>query len=127
MDRGKIRDFQDLNAWQYGHKLVLMIYALTEKFPSKERFSLIDQMRRAVVSVTSNIAEGFGRDTAAEKRRFYAMAMGSLTELQNQTIVARDVSYLSNQDYETVEKLSVVVSKLINGLSKNAFDRIHDS
>lgn len=102
MDRGKIRDFQDLNAWQYGHKLVLMIYALTEKFPTKERFSLIDQMRRAVVSVTSNVAEGFGRDTAAEKRRFYSMAMASLTELQNQAVVARDVSYLSEKDFDNV-------------------------
>ena len=58
-----IKDFTDLQAWQNGHKLVLKIYRLTEKFPQKELFGLGDQIRRAVVSITSNIAEGFGRHT----------------------------------------------------------------
>ena len=64
----KIRSFTDLVAWKEGHKLVLMIYDVTKSFPPAERFGMIDQLRRAIVSVTSNIAEGFSRRTAKEKR-----------------------------------------------------------
>lgn len=63
----KIRKFTDLKTWQEGHRLVIFLYKLTDKFPQKEQFSLTDQMRRAVVSVTSNIAEGFGRNGKKEK------------------------------------------------------------
>ena len=63
----KIKDFTDLTTWQESHKLVLMIYKVTGNFPKKETFSLVDQMRRAATSVTSNIAEGFGRQTYKEK------------------------------------------------------------
>ncbi|MFH1565125.1 MAG: four helix bundle protein, partial [bacterium] len=80
----KIKSFTGLFAWQEGHKLVLMIYNTTEQFPDKERFGLISQTRRAAVSITSNIAEGFSRKTNKDKVQFYAMAQGSLTELQNQ-------------------------------------------
>ena len=62
--RNKIRDFTDLNVWKEGHKLVLELYRATDNFPQSEKYSLIDQMRRAAVSVTSNIAEGFGRQTS---------------------------------------------------------------
>lgn len=70
----KIKSFTDLRAWREGHKLVLMIYKETENFPSKEIFSLTNQMRRAAISITSNIAEGFSRNTAKEKYQFYSMA-----------------------------------------------------
>lgn len=65
--KDKIRTFSDLNAWKEGHKLVLEIYRITEKFPNKEQFGLISQMRRAAVSITSNIAEGFSRNTSKDK------------------------------------------------------------
>jgi four helix bundle protein len=63
MDHEKIREFVDLKAWQEGHKLVLRVYLITKKFPKEEMYSLADQMRRASVSITSNIAEGFGRQS----------------------------------------------------------------
>ncbi|MFH1244303.1 MAG: four helix bundle protein [bacterium] len=119
----KITNFTDLNAWKYGHQLVLNIYKITDKFPDKERFSLIDQMRRAVVSITSNIAEGFSRKSSKEKSQFYSMSLGSLTELQNQLMVARDVRYLRLDDYQVAHDLSVVVSKIINGLIKGVINR----
>ena len=74
----RIRDFTDLDVWKEGHRLVLMLYKITDKFPRSERYSLIDQIRRSSVSVTSNIAEGFGRQTYKEKIQFYYLAQGSL-------------------------------------------------
>lgn len=82
----KIREFTDLKVWQEGHKLVLIIYKLTNEFPKEERYSLIDQLRRCVISITSNIAEGFGRHSYKEKIQFYYQSQGSLTELKTKFI-----------------------------------------
>lgn len=112
----KIQKFTDLYAWQEGHKLVLMIYKDTAEFPDKEKYSLIDQMRRAVVSITSNIAEGFSRRSSKEKSRFYDMAQASLVELQNQLIVSKDVGYLADKKFDLLAEQSVVVKKLLSGL-----------
>lgn len=114
----KIHKFTDLIVWQEGHKLVLMVYKATKDFPSEEKFGLTNQMRRAVVSFTSNIAEGFTRKTSKEKYQFYNIAKGSLTELQNQLIIARDVGYLSKESFNQIANQSVVVNKLLNGLLK---------
>jgi four helix bundle protein len=122
----KIKSFTDLNTWKEGHKLVLMIYKITRKFPKEEKYSLVDQMRRAVVSITSNIAEGFSRKSYTEKLQFYCMSQGSLTELQNQILVARDVGYLNNSDFELLATQAVVVHKLISGLIKKT-KNIRDS
>jgi len=84
-----IRHFRDLRVWQESHSLVLAIYKLTKKFPHDERFGLVDQSRRAAVSITSNIAEGFGRGTARDKKHFYMTAKASLAELQNQLLIAK--------------------------------------
>jgi len=116
----KITNFKDLYAWQEGHKLVLLIYKLTEKFPQKEMFGLTNQMRRAAVSITSNIAEGFSRRSYKDKSQFYSMALGSLTELQNQLLVAKDVDYLSDSSFEKTSEQTITVSKLINGLIKKS-------
>ena len=119
-ESSKIKSFTDLDTWKEGHKLVLVIYKETKNFPSEERFALIDQMRRAVISITSNIAEGFSRQSYLEKIRFYYMAQGSVTEIQNQLIVARDIGYLNQIKFEEISRQSVVVHKLINGLIKGA-------
>jgi len=114
----KIRSFTDLDAWREAHSLVLMIYRITEEFPRKEIFCLVGQMRRAVISVSSNIAEGFSRNTVGEKCQFYGMASGSLTELQNQLLVSRDVKYLNNDEFDKIANQTVSVAKLINGLKR---------
>lgn len=119
MDK-KITSFTQLNAWQSGHKLVLIIYKITGIFPSSEKYCLIDQMRRSVISITSNIAEGFSRRSRKEKVQFYYIAKGSLTELQNQLLVSRDLGYISNEEFEEIANLTVIVSKLIQGLIKSA-------
>lgn len=117
-DNSKIQRFTDLHAWQEGHKLVLMIYNKTDKFPDKEKYSLTDQMRRAAVSVTSNIAEGFTRRSAKEKNRFYDMAQASLVELQNQLIIARDVGYLPKDEFAAIAEQSIRSNKLMYGLQR---------
>lgn len=93
-----IKDFTDLIVWQKAHFFVVKIYKLTANFPSYERHGLSDQMRRAAVSITSNIAEGFGRQGMKEKIQFFHMSMGSLTEIRNQIYISRDVGYISNNE-----------------------------
>jgi four helix bundle protein len=119
----KIRSFTDLIAWQEGHTLVLTIYKVTKTFPESEQFGLTNQIRRAAVSVTSNIAEGFSRATSKEKTQFYRMALGSLTELQNQLLIARDVRYCEAKEFAECSALTVQTSKLLNGLIKSAQNR----
>lgn len=118
-----IVSFTDLQAWKEGHRLVLLIYKITKEFPKEELFGLTSQMRRSAVSITSNIAEGFSRNSRKEKVQFYATALGSTTELQNQLLIARDVEYLSKEDFNLAANLSVVVAKITNGLIKHSKNR----
>lgn len=124
---GKIASFTGLHAWQEAHKLVLMIYKVTKKFPKEELFGLTNQLRRAAVSVTSNIAEGFSRNSYAEKLHFYSISLGSLSEVQNQILIARDVDYLAREDFSNIANESVVASKLLNGLIKSTKTIIRNS
>jgi four helix bundle protein len=116
----KIKSFTDLDTWKEAHKLVLEVYKITENFPKKEIFGLTNQMRRAAVSITSNIAEGFSRQSYAEKIRFYYMSQGSTTELQNQLLIVKDVGYLKQIDFDEIASQSVRVHKLLNGLIKKS-------
>jgi four helix bundle protein len=116
----KIRSFTDLRAWQEAHKLVLEIYKITKGFPKEELFGLVNQMRRAAVSITSGIAEGFSRQSYKDKAHFYSIAQGSNTELQNQLLIAKDVGYLASPDFQKAAEQSVTVHKLLNGLIKKS-------
>jgi len=114
----KLQKFTDLKAWQEAHKLVLLAYKYAKHFPSTEVFVLTNQMLRSAISVTSNLAEGFGRRSLKEKARFYYQSQASLVELQNQFIIARDVGYVKLSEYEVFENQFVLVHKLITGLIK---------
>jgi len=116
MNNKKIKSFTDLKVWQEGHKLVVLIYQLTKNFPSKETYSLIDQMRRSATSITSNIAEGFGRQTYKEKIQFYYLAQGSLTELKNQILIAKDVGYLKALNLKKLANQANITHQLLQGL-----------
>ena len=126
-DNASIKSFTDLNAWKEGHKLVLLVYAIIKLFPQEERFGLVSQLGRAVVSITSNIAEGFSRYSPKDKMRFYYMALGSLTEVQNQILIAKDLKYTSKDDFDKIANQTVVVSKLLNGLIKSTRKMVHTS
>lgn len=123
----KIHSFTDLNTWKKGHEMVIKIYDLTKGFPQEEMFGLTNQLRRASVSVTSNIAEGFSRTSYKEKAQFYATALGSLTEIQNQILIAKDVGYMSKNSFEELAETSVTTSKLLNGLLKKTRSIIQSS
>ncbi len=123
---GKIRTFTDLDAWREAHKLVLLIYEETKGFPNEELFALTNQMKRAAVSITSCIAEGFSRQSYQEKVQFYSVSQGSNTELQNQLLIAKDVGYLDKEKFNEIAQQSIQVHKLLNGLIKKS-KSIHNS
>lgn len=114
-----IKKFSELIVWQKGHKFVLGIYKATENFPSSEQFGLTSQIRRASISITSNIVEGFERGSNKELRQFLFVARASLAEVQNQLLIAKDLGYLETGDFESLAKQSVEVHKLINGFMKS--------
>lgn len=116
----KIERFQDLNAWQEGHKLVIEIYKVSRVFPKEEIFGLTSQIRRAVVSITSNIAEGFGRQSYKDKSNFYQMAFGSIIEVRNQLLISRDVGYISNSSFQALDNQTITVEKICRGLIKKS-------
>lgn len=121
----KIRSFTDLNTWKKTHELTLRVYLLTKKFPKDEIFGITSQMRRAAVSVTSNIAEGFGRHTFKNKVHFYYQARGSLTELCNQLILSKDLSYISGNEYGEISIVLEESQKLLQGLISNTNSNDH--
>ena len=112
----KIKEFTDLKIWQEGHRLLLFIYKITEKFPKRENCLLIDQMRRSAASITANIAEGFGRHSYKEKIQFYYLSQGSLTELKNHIFITKDVGYLSTEDFNLLITKVNETHKLLQGL-----------
>jgi four helix bundle protein len=121
-----IKNFTELNAWKEAYELILLIYKFTDNFPQKETYALVSQMRRASVSVASNIAEGFSRRTRKEKIQFYSMAQGSLTELQNQIIISMGVGYLKMAEKDELLTQTTIVHKHINGLIKGTL-KIHNT
>lgn len=118
MQTQKIQSFTDLTVWQRGHEYVLLVYKITRLFPKEELFGLASQIRRATVSITSNIAEGFGRSSIKEKVHFYSYAYGSLLEVQNQVLIAKDLKYLQKDDYDKLVMLSIEIGKMLQGLIK---------
>ena len=120
MKNGKIQTFTDLNVWKEGHKLVIMVYVVTKGFPREELYSLVDQMRRAVASVTANIAEGFGRQSYKEKVQFYYLAKGSLLELKNFILIAKDAGYLSEEEFRKLSNQANIVDQLLQGFIRKS-------
>ena len=115
----EINSFRDLVAWQKAFRLTSMIYAATAEFPKDERFGLTQQLRRATVSVVSNIAEGAGRHTRADYLRFLDMAKGSLYEVQTQLLLASEFEYLpGSATYEAAEEVERILNGLIRALRK---------
>ena len=113
-----IKSFTELKVWQKAHELALLIYKLTGNFPSEERFGLSSQIRRAVISVASNIAEGFQRNSNKVSINFYNIADGYLEEVKYQLLLSKDLSYTTLDEYNKILQLSEEVSKMLNSWSK---------
>lgn len=109
----RINSYKDLKAWKKSHELVLETYKITKDFPQDEKFGLSSQMRRAAVSVSANIAEGFNRRGVKNKVNFYSISQGSLSELDYYLILAKDLGYCDNS---SVALAAEEVGKMLNGL-----------
>ncbi len=118
--KGLTYSFEKLNVWQEAKKLVVDVYHLLDEFPKFEKYALCDQIRRAVVSVPSNIAEGSGRKSLKEQIRFLEISYGSLMETFNQLLIAIDLTYITEESVEAIKPRIDAVAKMINGLS-NAY------
>ena len=118
--KGLTSSFEKLNVWQEAKKLVVDVYHLLDEFPKFEKYALCDQIRRAVVSVPSNIAEGSGRKSLKEQIRFLEISYGSLMETFNQLLIAIDLTYITEESVEAIKPRIDAVAKMINGLS-NAY------
>src|SRR3989338_10821262 len=111
-----IKSYKELVAWQEGHKLVLMVYRNTGDFPKSKLFGLVSQMRRCAVSITSNIAEGFSRRSKKEKIHFYTFSLGSLMELENQTLVSRDLTFITDDEFNCLQTQIDLCRRLMYGI-----------
>ena len=109
---------KDLKVWQESKDLVTQIYALSSKFPKEEIYSITAQIKRAAISIPSNIAEGAARDSNKEYIRFLYIALGSSAELDTQLIIARDLNFLDAKEFETIIEKLDQIGKMLSGLIK---------
>lgn len=110
--------YKDLIVWQKSIDLVKEVYVLTSKLPTRENYVLADQMRRAAISIPSNIAEGSGRSTRSEYKRFIEIARGSLYELQTQLYIAHELKYFDSDEIDKANYLLSEIGKMLNTLVK---------
>ncbi|EIM63159.1 four helix bundle protein [Desulfobacter postgatei] len=113
--REPAKSFQDLIVWQKAHAFVLAIYSFTQSFPKHELYGLTSQLRRAAISIPANIAEGFRKQSANDKARFLNISEGSLEESRYYLILAKDLKYISSEQYQTAWNQSEEVGRLLNG------------
>lgn len=109
-----MKNFRKLQIWERSHKITLEVYRLTREFPKSETYGLVNQMRRSVSSIPTNIAEGCGRNTEKDFARFLDNAMGSASELEYQLILAHDLEYISLEAYETTNRELTEIKRMLN-------------
>ena len=117
--------FETMKAWQEARILVVEVYRLLNEFPNFEKYALCDQIRRAIVSVPSNLAEGSGRISIKEQLHFYEIAYGSLMEAYNQLIIAVDLNYIDDSSLEGIQSKIDEVARLLNGLRSSLLKKIN--
>jgi four helix bundle protein len=115
----KITRFEDLVAWQEAQKLAVLVHKLTDTFPGHEQFGLTSQIRRAAVSVSANIAEGFGRSTVQDKLHFYTMSYGSLLETKNFAYLASRLDYIDQRSLDSMLAQALSCQKILNALKRS--------
>ncbi|MFH1653056.1 MAG: four helix bundle protein [Pseudomonadota bacterium] len=115
-ERMKTNSFKDLVVWQKSYKLVLEFYEITNNFPKHEMYSLVQQIRRAAVSIPSNIAEGYGRQYNKEYKQFLSVAYGSLCELETQYMIAVELGYSGKENLleELMKEVGAMLYRMIN-------------
>ena len=119
-----LKSYRELIVWQKAMDLVEVIYNTTRGFPKEELFCLTQQLRRAAISIPSNVAEGQGRDSTKEFLHHLSFAYGSLCELETQTTLAQRLGYITETQNETIVEQAAEVGRLINGLTKKLKQQI---
>ncbi len=119
--------FENMKAWQEARKLVGEVYRLLDEFPKFETYALCDQIRRAIVSVPSNLAEGSGRMSIKEQLHFYEISYGSLMESYNQLIIAADLKYICEENLEDIKPQIDTVARMLNGLRSSLKKKIEEN
>ena len=114
-----LKSYRELTVWQEAMSLVELIYTQTTSFPSEERYGLTQQIRRAAVSVPSNIAEGHARDSTKDYLRHLSIARGSLAEVETQLLLATRLRYLPTEQFEKIEQTLDGISRMLRGLQKS--------
>lgn len=118
--------FENLNAWQEARKLVVSVYQLLDSFPNFEKYALCDQIRRSIVSVPSNLAEGSGRISIKEQLHFYEIAYGSLMEAYNQLIITADLKYIKEENLHGLRPQIDSVARKLNGLHASLLKQLNN-
>jgi four helix bundle protein len=122
-----MQDFRNLSVWQRARRLTKSVYEMTADFPGSEEFGLKSQMRRATVSICSNIAEGCGRRGDREFRRFLDVAMGSACELECETILSYDLAFITEAAQDAILETVIQIKRMLGGLlSRLGWGRIPD-
>ncbi len=116
-----ITTFKDIIAWQLAHELTLEVYRVVAEFPDFEKFGFANQLRRAVVSVPSNIAEGFKRKGVDDGVRMYNIAEASLEEVKYQLLLSKDLHYITDDEYQKIHEKCESVGRTLNGWIKNHY------
>ncbi len=116
-----MKTHHDLEVWKQSISLVTEIYECTKKYPQIEQYGLTNQIRRSAVSVPSNIAEGAGRSSTKEFAHFLSIALGSLTELETQLIISKNLVFLEKDTFEHLMEQIIAIRKMIVGLKKSIF------
>jgi len=113
MNENKILTYKDLIVWGKSVLLIKSIYMVTKKFPREELYSLTDQIRRAAISIASNIAEGYGRKSHREYLQFYSIAYGSALEVEAQLIISKKLGFILNTDFDKINPLLTEIIKML--------------
>jgi four helix bundle protein len=108
-----IHSYKELIVWKKSILLIKLIYKITKKFPKSELYSLVDQIRRAAISIASNIAEGYGRRSHKEYLQFYSIAYGSALEVETQLIISKELGFITQKDFEEINNILTEVIKML--------------
>jgi len=120
---GEIKSFKDLIVWQKATDFAITVYKLSSNFPKEELYGLTSQLRRAVISISSNIAEGFKRKTRKEKIQFYSIALGSLAEVESQLSISERLGYIKQDIYEDALNTISELEKMLGKFTMSAKDK----
>jgi four helix bundle protein len=113
-----VKHYMNLKVWQKSHQLAINMYKLTNKFPPDERYGMTNQIRRAVASIPANIAEGHGRNSFGDFKRFISISIGSANEVEYLLLLSKDLGYINQESYEMLSKDLLIVLKMLQALKR---------